>query len=432
MKKYILSLLLALFVLSGTAFAAELPVFKPIAVVADNDFALQTATLPEELVWKDEYTRYGDQLTGEAADFYQALEESFADGTVVLDSVDFQDGAKDCWVSAKGLEKSWTWEEHDGALVQAWFDEMSPIAFLACQAFAFDHPEYFWIRQHYAWDWDYTYDNDTVTYRMLPVYVAQVSCDTQQEIDALQAELDPVIEQLLADTEGLPTVARLAYWDNWLAANNEYNHTAADTDEYITTDDTPWSIVGSLLPGYSPVCEGYAKAFQLLCHRISVPCLQVSGYGHMWNFVKLDGKWYRQDATHNDPTIYGTQDTLEYSSRTWFLTPDTNGYEADKMNFLTPTIETEAYFSGWDATGSAIIGGEMGSGTMMIALYDEKGMQITSGVCTQIYWTGEGNWAQYMYVAPEFSAADLAKAAKIRRFAFGENWIAKTAALTIE
>ncbi len=57
------------------------------------------------------------------------------------------------------------------------------------------------------------------------------------------------------------------------------------------------------------VCEGYAKAFALICDMADIPCLYVSGNadngegseGHAWNKVKLDGKWYNVDCTWDDP-----------------------------------------------------------------------------------------------------------------------------------
>ncbi len=58
------------------------------------------------------------------------------------------------------------------------------------------------------------------------------------------------------------------------------------------------------------VCEGYAKAFWLLCQLSDIPCLPACGMAvdkdgvsqlHMWNKVQLDGKWYNVDCTWDDP-----------------------------------------------------------------------------------------------------------------------------------
>lgn len=61
----------------------------------------------------------------------------------------------------------------------------------------------------------------------------------------------------------------------------------------------------------SAVCEGYAKAFKVLCDKVGIPCVLVSGQGvtssgagaHMWNYVQMEDKqWYLVDATWVDRT----------------------------------------------------------------------------------------------------------------------------------
>lgn len=57
------------------------------------------------------------------------------------------------------------------------------------------------------------------------------------------------------------------------------------------------------------VCDGYAKAFKLLCDAYEIPCLIVPGTAtqngktepHAWNYVQMeDGKWYAVDVTWDD------------------------------------------------------------------------------------------------------------------------------------
>lgn len=78
---------------------------------------------------------------------------------------------------------------------------------------------------------------------------------------------------------------------------------------------------GALINGYA-VCEGYARAFKLLCDKVGIPALVIIGeadfglapqklfgadlvvnninYNHAWNIVYVDGEWYHFDTTWND------------------------------------------------------------------------------------------------------------------------------------
>lgn len=80
-----------------------------------------------------------------------------------------------------------------------------------------------------------------------------------------------------------------------------------------------WADYGGMSSAYSgnikgaflekrAVCEGFSRAFLMLCQRVGVPCLYVSGSlltdpendvwgSHAWNYVFLEGKWYLVDIT---------------------------------------------------------------------------------------------------------------------------------------
>jgi hypothetical protein len=80
-----------------------------------------------------------------------------------------------------------------------------------------------------------------------------------------------------------------------------------------------WADYGGLASAYSgdikgaflerkAVCEGFSRAFLLLCQKVGIPCLYVSGslstntvtdtwVNHAWNYVQVDGKWYLVDIT---------------------------------------------------------------------------------------------------------------------------------------
>jgi len=87
---------------------------------------------------------------------------------------------------------------------------------------------------------------------------------------------------------------------DWLTYNCRYDMRAKNR----------YAAEGPLLDNRA-VCDGYAKAYVLLCAQAKVPCKRIVGVAgglHAWNLVKMGGKWYQVDCTWDDPTsnIYGT------------------------------------------------------------------------------------------------------------------------------
>lgn len=77
-----------------------------------------------------------------------------------------------------------------------------------------------------------------------------------------------------------------------------------------TDDQTVYSAYGALVNGRA-LCEGYARAFQLLCKRLGIQNVLVSGtskgIGHLWNMVKTEYGWSHVDVTWDDlrsDTVY--------------------------------------------------------------------------------------------------------------------------------
>lgn len=94
------------------------------------------------------------------------------------------------------------------------------------------------------------------------------------------------------------------------------------TEPYSCESHSPY---GALIE-QSAVCEGYARAAQLIFSLCSIDSYYVVGDtpqgGHAWNLVKVDGQYYQLDVTWNDvdsqPNMYYlvTDDYMSLS-RTW-------------------------------------------------------------------------------------------------------------------
>ncbi|MBP0971325.1 MAG: leucine-rich repeat protein [Oscillospiraceae bacterium] len=51
------------------------------------------------------------------------------------------------------------------------------------------------------------------------------------------------------------------------------------------------------------VCDGYAKAYNMLLAQAGIECYRLSTSSHSWNLAKIDGQYYQIDVTHDDPIM---------------------------------------------------------------------------------------------------------------------------------
>ena len=90
---------------------------------------------------------------------------------------------------------------------------------------------------------------------------------------------------------------------NYIINNCVYNLEGIEGDT-LTDDD--FSAYGVFVKGLA-VCEGYAKAFEILMAIADIDCIIVTGtigedeIPHAWNMVKLEDSWYHVDVTYDDP-----------------------------------------------------------------------------------------------------------------------------------
>ena len=77
-----------------------------------------------------------------------------------------------------------------------------------------------------------------------------------------------------------------------------------------------------VLCGGNAACEGYARTAKYLLDRLGIPCYVVTGHStppgsatqsHMWNIVKLDGKFYHLDLTWDDPVLENGENLIRHT-----------------------------------------------------------------------------------------------------------------------
>ncbi len=161
-------------------------------------------------------------------------------------------------------------------------------------AFINDNPEYFWIENLFG----YAYSDEST---IVEFYSVLSAADCEKYIRRFNAR----IEEILASVQdGQNEYRREKQIHDTLLNACTYKTgvtSAADGWQYFTA-------YGAIVEGQA-VCEGYAKATQLLLSRTGIPCLIIrgdaEGVAHMWNTVELGGEWYHLDPTWDDNDAEG-------------------------------------------------------------------------------------------------------------------------------
>ena len=71
------------------------------------------------------------------------------------------------------------------------------------------------------------------------------------------------------------------------------------------------------------LCGGYASIMAIFLNNLNVPNYRIASEFHVWNYVKLDNKWYHLDLTWDDP-ITNTKEDIRLDK---FLLIDTKTLE---------------------------------------------------------------------------------------------------------
>lgn len=199
---------------------------------------------------------------------------------------------------------------------------------MALDAFVHDHPEVFWLgdfdcdtRTTYSYPADGTCSYEVVMERKMQNMCAQ-GYRSESVIKAAILQRDTAVNEIVNATAGKSDYEKLKYFNEKLLKINEYNTSGSLSGLGRECKECISALTGSKGTN-GPIGKGYAKAFKVLCDKVGIPCVLVSGKAkpaaselskeHMWNYVQLEGSWYGVDVAWNDQVI-GNVD-----SEMWFL-----------------------------------------------------------------------------------------------------------------
>lgn len=104
---------------------------------------------------------------------------------------------------------------------------------------------------------------------------------------AVSAIVKSAVDKCSADTDG-SDYARALWLHDWTLDHLEYDHSLN------------WCSAESGLTRHQGTCESYQRIYSKLLDAAGIANGRITGNGHTWNAVKIDGKWCQMDLTWDD------------------------------------------------------------------------------------------------------------------------------------
>jgi len=341
--------------------------------------------------------RIGD-MPQYALDFYDWLEENslkggalrtaqgetnFSDGTSAhlvaeiqgtTNSFSFPVGSSDSAIQTNAINSC---KENRDAIIK----DAQAFTFATIGAFDRDHPEVFWLSGNsslaystgYSWAISRSTGYGECTCVVKIYYILKSSTvdirtsdySTAAKIDETNDIINDCIDNILSGNfpENGTSFEKIKYLNKWLTKNNCFNTTTGTSAYGINSRECVSALVGSV--GTSgPICEGYSRAFKVLCDRIGIPCVLVDGTafngtssgGHMWNYVQMEnGKWYAVDVTWNDPTVAGVSSAVSgHENEKYFLVGSSTKISGTEFIVSHP-VSNVVYTNGFEYTNGPVL-----------------------------------------------------------------------------
>ena len=295
-------------------------------------------------------TSYGEQLEGSAKKLYDGMVDQFVrkketgDLEIVLEKVLQYDQASQ--------------EEYTEVKI-----EINYIAQSAFDAFKYDYPEVFWFGDmSYGGSGTRSTGNGKTINRITKIKISPMEnypgASSAEERSTFEAAVSEAVRQISGRLSAESTRRdQVRAIHDYLCEQVTYDHNYASYGENDVRLAYIHSAAGVFLKGGSAVCEGYAKAFKILCAKFGIESALIAGdalgEGHMWNYVKMeDGHWSLVDVTWDDQVkisdryfLVGSQDrnasgkTIE-SERQIYSKFSLSAYTKD---FAVPILSDHAY-----------------------------------------------------------------------------------------
>lgn len=174
------------------------------------------------------------------------------------------------------------------------------------------NPDLFYVSDelHYS----VSASDENVFFSFQPEYIG-----TASEIKAMAVEFEAASQKVLAEIDDSMTdLEKALFLHDYIVKTTHYDQESVNINSVPAVSHTAYGCLVRRLC----VCDGYALAYSYLLKQVGIESHLISGPGHAWNAIKLNGNYYFVDATWDDPVSsmagHGS-DMFDYVGHSYFL-----------------------------------------------------------------------------------------------------------------
>lgn len=164
---------------------------------------------------------------------------------------------------------------------------------IVMSAFFADHPEVFYVKLSYKISLSKNILSEKIRIDL------SYTINDKNELDTKIDQMDEIIQLYIANLENKSDFEKELIIHDALALDTKYYSEITDISKVPEQYHT---IYGTFIEKQA-VCDGFAKAMQILLDRVGIENIFVTGMlgevPHAWNMVKLENEWYHLDLTSN-------------------------------------------------------------------------------------------------------------------------------------
>ena len=137
----------------------------------------------------------------------------------------------------------------------------------------------------------------------------------------LNYKVDEIIKKEIKPEDSARDKIKIIH--DYIINNSKYDKERSDNKIINYKSDNAY---GVLIENFG-LCGGYTDAMMLFLEKFNIPNYKISTENHVWNYVKVEDKWWHLDLTWDDPVAEDGRDILDDS---YFLITDATLFSIEK------------------------------------------------------------------------------------------------------